>query len=95
MPPPFESCTQPDCHLRDESVDPRSLAELIVRTLSGEDVAITSTIHPYERCIECTQRVLRGGKPLPTVNEMERSSKAGRLAYRRSRRQMKRIARGA
>jgi len=92
---PLESCTQPDCHLQEAGVNSHSLAELIVRVLAGEDVDIESPIHPYGRCMECTERVLRGGNPLPTVDRVTRSVKAGKLAYRRSRRQMKRMARGA
>ena len=92
---PIESCTQPNCHLQEAGVNSHSLAELIVRVLAGEDVDIESPIHPYGRCMECTGRVLLGGKPLPTLVEVRRSVEAGKLAYRRSRRQMKRTARGA
>ena len=92
---PFETCTQPGCFLRDEGVDCRALAELIVRVLAGEDVAVKSTIHPSERCIGCAQRVLRGGEPLPTVEELERSLEAGRWTHRRSKRRMRRESRAS
>jgi hypothetical protein len=65
--PFLEACTQPECLLREEGVDCRSLAELVVRVLSGEDVsnvmAGKSPIHPHERCMDCALRVMRGGKP--------------------------------
>ena len=65
--PSLETCTQPECLLREEDVDCRSLAELTVRVLSGEDISAVmagkSHIHPSERCVECVRRVMRGGKP--------------------------------
>ncbi len=65
--PFLEACTQPECLLWEEGVDCRSLAELVVRVLSGEDVsnvmAGKSPIHPQERCMDCALRVMRGGKP--------------------------------
>ena len=65
--PFLEACTQPECLLWEEGVDCRSLAELVVRVLSGEDVsnvmAGKSPIHPHERCMDCALRVMRGGKP--------------------------------
>ncbi len=65
---PFvEACSQPECLLWEEGVDCRSLAELAVRILSGEDVsnvmAGKSPIHRYERCMDCVLRVMRGGEP--------------------------------
>ena len=65
---PFvEACSQPECLLLEEGVDCRSLAELVVRILSGEDVsnvmAGKSPIHRYERCMDCVLRVMRGGEP--------------------------------
>ncbi len=65
--PFLAACTQPECLLWEEGVDCRSLAELVVRILSGEDVsnvmAGKSPIHPHERCMDCALRVMRGGKP--------------------------------
>ncbi len=65
--PFIEACTQPECLLWEEGIDCRSLAELVVRVLSGEDVsnvmAGKSPIHPHERCVDCALRVMRGGKP--------------------------------
>ncbi len=65
--PFIEACTQPECLLWEEGVDCRSLAELVVRVLSGEDVsnvmAGKSPIHPHERCMDCALRVMQGGKP--------------------------------
>ncbi len=62
-----EPCTQPECLLREEDVDCRSVAELVVRVLSGGDVsnaiAKESPIHPHEHCMDCALRVIRGGKP--------------------------------
>ena len=90
---PFESCTQPECFLREDGVDSRSLAELIVRALAGEDVAMQSPIQPYERCVGCVQCVLQGGRPLPTIEEVERYLELGRWTYRRSQRRRRREAR--
>jgi hypothetical protein len=90
---PFELCTQPECFLREKGVDSRSIAELVVRALAG--VAMKSFIQPNERCVGCTQRILQGGTPLPTVAEFERSREIGRWAYRRSRRRMRRESRGS
>jgi hypothetical protein len=65
--PFLEACTQPECLLWEEGVDCRSLAELVVRVLSGRDVsnvmAGKSPIQPHERCIDCALRVMRGGEP--------------------------------
>ena len=95
--PPLEACTQPKCLLRERKVDCRSLAELIVRVLAGEDVTedVKSPIQPHERCAGCVERVMGGGKPLPTVEEVERLLEAGRWSNRRSRRRMRREAREA
>lgn len=82
----FDSCTQPDCFLREDGVDSQSLAKLIVRVLAGEDVQIESPIENRDRCVECTLRVLYGGQPLPTREEVERSLELGRWSYRRSKR---------
>lgn len=97
--PSLETCTQPECLLREQDVDSRSLAELVVRVLAGEDVselmAGKPSIHPYARCVDCTLRVFRGGKPLPTVEEVERLLEAGHWSHRRSRRRAKREEHGA
>jgi hypothetical protein len=65
--PFLEACTQPECLLWDEGVDCSSLAKLVVRVLSGEDIsnvmAGKSPIHPSEHCVDCTLRVMRGGEP--------------------------------
>ena len=90
---PFEPCTQRECYLREEGVNCHALAEMIVRTIAGEDVAVKSPIQKYERCVGCVQRILQGGKPLPTVEEVERSLAAGRLAQRRERRRERHAAR--
>ena len=67
MPFVVEPCTQPECLLWEEGVDCGSLAELVVRVLSGEDVsnvmAGKSPIQPHEHCLDCVLRVIRGGKP--------------------------------
>ena len=84
----LERCTQPECLLREEDVDCRSLAELVVRVLSGEDVsnvmAGKSPIHPHEHCIDCAQRVMRGGKP-----GVEKSYRVGPSPCFRARRRTK------
>lgn len=89
---PDELCTQPGCFLQGDEVDRRSLAELIVRVLAGENVAPESPIQRYERCVGCAMRVLHGGRPLPTVEEVERSLELGKWTYRRSRRRARREA---
>ncbi len=65
--PFIEPCPQPECLLWEEGVDCRSLVELVVRVLSGEDVsdvmAGRSPIQPHERCMDCVLRVMRGGMP--------------------------------
>jgi hypothetical protein len=67
MPFVVEPCTQPECLLLEEGVDCSSLAELVVRVISGEDVSNVMTgkspIYPQERCLDCVLRVIRGGKP--------------------------------
>jgi hypothetical protein len=89
-----ESCTQPECRLREADVDSRFLAKLIVRVLAGEDVSDVvggkSPIHPYERCVECVLQIQNGGGPLLTVDEVEDLIEAGRWSHRRSRRGEKR-----
>ena len=89
-----QACTQPECLLREEDVDCRSVAELMVRVLSGEDVpdvmAGKPSIHPYERCVDCVLRVTRGGKPLPSLEEVERLLEAGRSSHRRWKRRVRR-----
>ena len=92
--PPFELCTQPECHLREEHVDRRSLTELIVRVLAGEEVRVKSPIEPTSRCVDCVRRILRGGKPLPTVADAERIVEAGRWSNRRLRRDKRRGSHG-
>ena len=91
---PFEKCTQPECLLREEDVDCRSLAELIVRVISGEDVSEVmrgkTPVYPYERCVGCALRVMRGREPLPTVEEVERLLEAGKWSHRRWRRRARR-----
>jgi len=88
-----EICTQPDCVLRADAVDRRVLAEWIVRFLSGEDVAEVlagkPAIQRFERCTECALRVLGGGRPLPTREEVERMLEAGQWSHRRHRRRVK------
>ena len=90
----IESCTQPECRLREEDVDSRFLAELIVRVLAGEDVSEVidqnSLIRPYERCVECVLRVQNGDGPFPTVEDVQELLDAGRWSHRRSRRGAKR-----
>ena len=67
MPFVVEPCTQPECLLWEEGVDCGSLAELVVRGLSGEDVsnamAGKSPIQRRKHCLDCVLRVMRGGKP--------------------------------
>jgi hypothetical protein len=65
--PFLEACAQPECLLWKEGVDSRSLGQLVVRVLSGEDVsdalAGKSPIDPHEQCLDCALRVMRGGEP--------------------------------
>jgi hypothetical protein len=67
MPFVVEPCTQPECLLWEEGVDCGSVAELVVRILSGEDVSNAMTekspIQPHEHCVNCVLRVMRGGEP--------------------------------
>ena len=90
----LESCTQPECRLREEDVDSRFLAKLIVRVLAGEDVSDVidreSHVRPYTRCVECVLRVQSSDGPLPTVEDVEELLEAGRWSHRRSRRGAKR-----
>lgn len=86
----IERCTQPECRLREKDVDSRFLANLVVQVLAGEDIsdvmAEGTPIHPYRRCVECVLNVQRGGRPLPSVDEIEDLLEAGRWSHRRSRR---------
>lgn len=95
----IESCTQPECLLREEEVDSRFLANMIVRVLAGEDVsdvmAGETPIRPYRRCIECVLQIHDGCEPLPTVEEVEHLLEAGRWSHRRARRVAKREKRDA
>ncbi len=54
--PFLEPCTQPECLLWEKGVDCRSLGQLVVSVLSGEDVsnvmAGKSPIHPHEHCMD-------------------------------------------
>jgi hypothetical protein len=90
----MESCTQPECCLREKDVDSRFLADLIVRVLAGEDVSDVigknPAIQPFERCVECVLQIQKGGGPLQTVDEVEHLIEAGRWSHRRSRRGAKR-----
>jgi hypothetical protein len=67
MPFIVEQCTQPECLLWEEGVDCGSLAELVVRGLSGEDVSNAMAgrlpIQPHKTCMDCVLRVMRGGEP--------------------------------
>lgn len=81
-----ESCTQPNCLLREADVDTLSLAQMIVRVLGGEKIEVESPIEPHERCVGCALRVLYGEKPLPTTEEFDRRLELGRWTYRRARR---------
>ncbi len=87
MPFVVEPCTQPECLLWEEGVDCGSLAELVVRVLSGEDVsnvmAGKSPIQPDEHCVACVLRVIRGGKP--GVEEYIRVGPIRRRSERRPR----------
>ncbi len=86
----MESCTQPECLLREKDVDSRFLAKLIVRVLAGEELsdltAGKSPIQPYERCVECVLKIQSGHGPLPSVQEIEDLLEAGRWSHRRERR---------
>jgi len=83
-------CTQDECVLRDERVDPRWVAKLLVRLASGEDVSglvpETKRIEPKSRCIGCAIAVMAGRDPLPTRAEVEREIEAGHWSRRRRRR---------
>jgi len=61
-----------------------------VQVLAGENgsypAAERSPIHPYERCVECVLQIQRGGRPLPSVEEIEDLLEAGRWSHRRFRR---------
>ena len=87
MPFVVEPCTQPECLLWEEGVDCGSLAELVVRVLSGEDVsnamAGESPIQPHKHCLDCVLRVMRGGKP--GVEEYIRVGPIRRRSKRRPR----------
>ena len=86
--PSLEACTQPQCLLQRRGMGSRNLAELMVRVLAGEDVsgalAEAVPILPQMSCVDCTEHVMHGGRPLPMVAEVERRLAAGRLAHRRS-----------
>ena len=94
----LDICTQPDCLLREEDVDCRALAKLIVRVIAGEDVSQVmdgkSPIRAYPRCTECALRVMGGEKPLPGIEELERLLEAGQSSHRRRRRQARREEHG-
>ena len=91
--PRTEVCTQPECFLREECVDCDNLSELIVRTLTGEHTAVKAPIQQKDRCVGCVRGVLLGGRPLPTVDDVERRRSVGKWARRRSRRWRVREAR--
>lgn len=88
--PSIEPCSQPDCPLREKNVDSRFLANLVVQVLAGENgsypAAERSPIHPYERCVECVLQIQRGGRPPPSLQEIEDLLEAGRWSHRRFRR---------
>ena len=89
MPFVVKPCTQPECLLWEEGVDCGSLAELVVRVLSGEDVSNVTAgkaIQPHEHCLDCVLRVIRGGKP--GVEEYIRVGPIRRSRYERRQREV-------
>ena len=84
--PQSELCTQPECTLREDCIDCENLSEMIVRALTGEPAALIPSIQRKDRCVGCVRGVLRGGKPLPTVEDVKRQRSAGKWARRRQRR---------
>jgi hypothetical protein len=84
--PQTEVCTQPECFLQEDCVDCDILSEMIVGVLTGETVAVKTPVQRKDRCAGCVQRILRGGRPFPTVNDIERERSAGEWARRRQRR---------
>ncbi len=87
--PPLEACTQPECALQTGSEDRLSLAETIVRVLTGDTA---SPIQRKQRCLGCVQRVLDGGEPFPTAARVEELMRAGEWTRRRARRRRMREA---
>lgn len=93
----LEACTQPQCRLRDENLDPDFIADLIVRLMAGEDVDAANLISPeerityYDRCRQCLLDVVRAKGPLKTVEEL-RQFEEGRQANRRQRRARQRAS---
>ena len=86
----FPLCTGEPCLLRDTDVDSKSIAKLVLRAMSGEDLADLVALKPpfvaRDQCLGCVLRVMRGGGPLRTVAEQARLVEAGRRSYRRRRR---------
>ncbi len=86
----FPLCTGEPCLLRDTGFDSEFIAKLMLRAMSGEDlaglVALKSPFVARDQCLDCICQVLRGWGPLRTVAEQERLIDAGRHSWRRNRR---------
>ena len=91
--PRTEVCTQPECFLREDCVDCDYLSEMIVRALTGEPATVKTPVQRKDRCADCVRGVLQGGRPLPTVDDVERRRSAGKWSHRRQRRWRVREAR--
>lgn len=91
----LEACTQPQCLMRSEGMDPNFVADLIVRLMAGKDVDVARAvapeqmITPHERCIQCVRDVMREKGPLPTIEERRRMIEAGRRSWQRARRALR------
>ena len=85
-----EVCTQPQCMLRDKGFDSEFSADLILRLLSGEDIAVAvpadRRIVGIEHCRRCVLSVLRDGRPLATAEELKELVESGQRSHRRYRR---------
>ena len=83
-------CTGEPCLLRDSGVDSEFVAKLVLRAMSGQDLAdLVASKPPFvarDQCLGCVLRVMSGRGPLRTVAEQGRSVEAGRRSYRRHRR---------
>ena len=86
----FPLCTGEPCMLRDRDFNSDFIARLLLRVMSGEDLADLVALKPpfvaRDQCLDCIRQVLRGWGPLRTVAEQERMIEAGQRSWRRSRR---------
>ena len=86
----FPLCTGEPCLLRDTDVDSEFIAKLLLRRMSGKDLAGLVTLKPpfvaRDQCLGCVLQVMRGFSPLRTVAEQKQLIEAGRRSWRRNRR---------